>query len=218
MFSPATDSPAPMTTDNYSDIAQLTNTSLIRRVKSGEQEAWESFVRIYAPLIYSRCRSGELNPEEAADAMQEVFLRVHKGIAAYRPQKERASFRSWLRTVAAHTVVDHFREVARQHKSLDAATLNLRLRSLEESFSEESFSSSDHGAAGSESRHLIVNRIMQEIRGDYEERTWDAFWRTTIDGQKATEVAAELNMTPGAVRTAKYTVCRRLREELNELL
>jgi len=76
----------------------------------------------------------------------------------------------------------------------------------------------DSGRSVAESHQLIVNRVIQEIRIDYEDRTWQAFWRTTIDGQKATAVADELNMTAGAVRTAKYTVCRRLREELAELL
>ena len=63
-----------------------------------------------------------------------------------------------------------------------------------------------------------MSRMLQQIRIDYEENIWKAFWRTTIDGQKAVDVAQELGMTHGAVRTATYTVRRRLREELQDLL
>lgn len=205
---------------NHSDIAPTTSTSLLRRVRSGDQEAWGRFVRIYGALVYSRCRVAGIDPDAAADAMQEVFLKVYTGIDGFTPKKKQASFRSWLRTVAARTVVDHFRDLAKVNRELDAATLNLRLRSLEDSFSEQAFSGSSGNVAnlGQNSQQLIVNRLMREIQIDYEHHTWQAFWRTTIDGQKAADVAVELNMSPGAVRNAKYTICRRLREELGELL
>ena len=35
-------------------------------------------------------------------------------------------------------------------------------------------------------------RGVQLIRGEFEERTWEAFWRMAVDGRTAVEVAAEL--------------------------
>jgi DNA-directed RNA polymerase specialized sigma24 family protein len=55
------------------------------------------------------------------------------------------------------------------------------------------------------------------IRNEFEERTWQALWRTTVDGRSPAEVAGELNMTAGAVRVAKSRVLRRLRQELGDL-
>jgi RNA polymerase sigma-70 factor (ECF subfamily) len=51
---------------------------------------------------------------------------------------------------------------------------------------------------------------------EFEERTWQAFWRTAVDGRSAADVGAELGMTPGAVRVAKSRVLHRLREELGD--
>jgi RNA polymerase sigma-70 factor (ECF subfamily) len=55
------------------------------------------------------------------------------------------------------------------------------------------------------------------IQTDFEERTWQAFWRVVVAGQSPQEVAAELAMTAGAVRVAKCRVLHRLRQELGDL-
>ncbi len=52
------------------------------------------------------------------------------------------------------------------------------------------------------------------IRGEFEERTWQAFYRVTVEGQAAKHVAENLGVTPSAVRLAKSRVLRRLREEM----
>ena len=62
----------------------------------------------------------------------------------------------------------------------------------------------------------LLRRALELIRVEFEEPTWQAFWRTTADGLSAIDVAAELGLSPGAVRQAKYRVLRRLRQELDE--
>ena len=63
----------------------------------------------------------------------------------------------------------------------------------------------------------LFGRALDLIRGEFEERTWQAFWLTAVEGRAAGEVALELGMSPGAVRVAKSRVLRRLREELGEI-
>jgi len=60
-------------------------------------------------------------------------------------------------------------------------------------------------------------RALELIRAEFEDRTWQAFWRVTVDGQPTKDVAQELGVTPSAVRLAKSRVLRRLREELGDL-
>jgi RNA polymerase sigma-70 factor (ECF subfamily) len=59
---------------------------------------------------------------------------------------------------------------------------------------------------------------VEQVRGDFEEQTWQAFWLTVVEGRSATVLAPELGMTAAAVRQAKARVLRRLKEELGELL
>ncbi len=62
----------------------------------------------------------------------------------------------------------------------------------------------------------LIHRALELIRGEFAERTWQAFWRTVVDEQQAADVAKDLGMTPGAVRVAKCRVLQRLREALGD--
>ena len=60
----------------------------------------------------------------------------------------------------------------------------------------------------------LVHRALELIRGDFREPTWQAFLRLTLGDQTAVEIAADLGLTPAAVRRAKYRVLCRLHDEL----
>jgi RNA polymerase sigma-70 factor (ECF subfamily) len=60
---------------------------------------------------------------------------------------------------------------------------------------------------------MLYRRALELMQRDFEERSWQAFWRVVIEGQNPKEVAAQLQMTPNAVYLAKGRVLARLREE-----
>ena len=68
-----------------------------------------------------------------------------------------------------------------------------------------------------EARSAILHRALNLVRPDFEEKTWEAFWRLAISKERASDIAADLGMSTKAVRQAKYRVSRRLREEFSEL-
>src|SRR5262249_39664742 len=63
-----------------------------------------------------------------------------------------------------------------------------------------------------------LHQALESIRPEVEETTWLAFSKVQIDNREPRDVAAELGMTPAAVRKARYRVLERLREELGDLL
>ena len=71
--------------------------------------------------------------------------------------------------------------------------------------------------ASDEETAIIVRKTLDLIRPEFEERTWQAFWRAAVEGQQSGVVAEALGMTPGGVRQAKSRVLHRLREELDRL-
>jgi len=202
---------------SHSDIIPDTSMSLIRRVQSGDEQAWIQFVHIYSPLIYSKCRSRNLNSHDSVEILQEVFFRVHTSITGFTPAKAKASFRSWLRTVAGNVVIDHFRTLKERHQELDSATLTLQLNSLSRSLlTNDSDPATDSDVITPLSdTHLIVSQAMEQVRGEFETRTWQAFWRFAIDGVAAKDVGDELGMSEGAGRQAKLAVKKRLKLELD---
>jgi RNA polymerase sigma-70 factor (ECF subfamily) len=62
----------------------------------------------------------------------------------------------------------------------------------------------------------LLRRGLELIRGEFEPRTWQAFWLTAVEGRSPKDVAHELGMSDGAVRVAKSRVLHRLRTELGD--
>jgi RNA polymerase sigma-70 factor (ECF subfamily) len=75
--------------------------------------------------------------------------------------------------------------------------------------------SDDSAVRGQDS--ALLHRALELIRAEFEERTWQAFWQTAVEGRSPGDVGADLAMSPGAVRVAKSRVLKRLREELGDL-
>jgi RNA polymerase sigma-70 factor (ECF subfamily) len=65
-------------------------------------------------------------------------------------------------------------------------------------------------------RTALVQAALEFIEGEVHGPTWRAFWKVAVEGRTPAEVAAELGMTPGAVRVAKCRVLARLRAELGD--
>ena len=64
----------------------------------------------------------------------------------------------------------------------------------------------------------LVHRSLEFVKAEFENPTWDAFWRTAVERHLAAEVAQDMGMTVAAVYKAKSRVLHRLRTELSGLL
>jgi RNA polymerase sigma-70 factor (ECF subfamily) len=64
----------------------------------------------------------------------------------------------------------------------------------------------------------LYRRALELIRGDFEARTWRAFWMVAVDGVPTAEAAGELGLSTASVRQAKSRVLRRLKDELGEFI
>jgi len=193
--------------------SNATSRSLLERVKADEAAAWERLVSLYAPLVFHWCRRWNLGEPDIADILQEVFQAVFVHVADFRKERPADSFRGWLRRITRNKVLDHFRRLGREPQGVGGSDAQTRLSQLP--FPQ----SSDEGSNGDEpvERNLFY-RALDLIRQDFEERTWQAFWRTAVAGESPRDVAEALSMSAGAVRVAKCRVLHRLREELGEVI
>ena len=195
-----------------SDTPGTTSVTLLKRAMRGEEAAWRRLVGIYSPLIYARCRTVGLTSGDAGDVVQEVFSSVFLALPKFRRERPQDGFRRWLRTIARNAAVDVMRRRRRETLAEGGAEGQARLEQIADPFADESaFSDKDPGVS------LVVHQALELFRADYEERSWQAFWRTTVEDQPSTDVARELGLSPGAVRQAKYRILVRLREEFADL-
>jgi RNA polymerase sigma-70 factor (ECF subfamily) len=63
-----------------------------------------------------------------------------------------------------------------------------------------------------EYRREIFRWAAEQIRKEFRERTWQAFWQTCVDGRPIAIVAAKLDMSVGAAYVARSRVMARLKD------
>jgi len=166
-------------------------------------------VVLYAPLVLHWCRQWGLSHEDAADVFQDVFQSVAAHIGGFRREKDGDTFRGWLRAITRNKVNDYHRRRQREPGGVGGSEARVFLSQLPDA--------SDEDGSGAVAENLLLHRALDLVRGEFEPRTWQAFWRTAVEGRPAGDVAVELSMSPGAVRVAKSRVLHRLRAELGDL-
>jgi RNA polymerase sigma-70 factor (ECF subfamily) len=199
--------------DESSSPSSATSRSLLERAKTNDAQAWDRLVTLYAPLVFQWCRSHGLREEDAADIFQEVFRAVARRIGGFHKDRAGDTFRGWLRTITRNKIHDHFRRQGRQPEGAGGSEAQAYLAQWPAPSVEDESSLTENNE-----ERIVVSHALEMIRADFTERTWQAFWRTAIEGCTAPEVAAELGMSAGAVRVAKARVLQRLREELGDLI
>lgn len=191
-----------------SETSSSTSPSLIQRARDQDPEAWRRLSRLYTPLVYGWTRQAGLATSDAADVVQEVFRSVVANIGRFRHDEPNSSFRGWLWTITRNQVRLHFRQLGNRPEVAGGTENHQRVEQLPDLLEQEAEPSS------SDAKKSLVHRALQIVRVDFEEKTWQAFWRLTVEGHSAVEIAADLDMNSRSVRQAKYRVLARLRQEL----
>ena len=189
-----------------------TSRGLVERACAHDPAAWARMVTLYAPLVLSWCRQWGLREEDAADVFQDVFHAVAVHIAGFRGDRAGDTFRGWLRTITRNKVHDAFRRRRREPPGVGGSEAQAFLSLLPETVPPDDDDSGDVAVSA------LMRRGLELIRGEFEVRTWQAFWQTAVEGRAAKDVAEELGMSGGAVRVAKSRVLHRLRAELGDRL
>jgi RNA polymerase sigma-70 factor (ECF subfamily) len=189
-----------------------TSLSLLERVKAQDADAWRRLVDLYGPLLFSWFRRCGVEGEDASDLLQEVFAAVAANIAGFRRERQGDTFRGWLRVVARNQIRLHFRRKAHRPQAAGGTAAQVRFQELPDENADDTDPSNAQDASD------LFRRGLELIRSEFEDRTWQAFWRITVEGRSSDEVCREFQMTPRALRQAKYKVLRRLRAELGDAL
>jgi RNA polymerase sigma-70 factor (ECF subfamily) len=187
--------------------SNATPASLLLRLRQpSETRAWNEFVDLYTPLIYSWARGVGLQEPDAADLVQDVFALLLVKLPEFRYDRH-GSFRAWLRTVTLNKWRENLRRRGTVPRQLgDAELPELAGRGDGDVFAEEEY------------RRYLAGRALQLMQAEFPAVVWKACWESLTSGRPAADIAAELGISTDAVYTAKYRVLRRLREQLDGLL
>ncbi len=167
----------------------------------------------FAPIVYRWCRRSGISESDAPDVMQDVFATVARGIADFKRQKERGSFRAWLATITRSRVRDFLRKHARHQPPAGGTAALERLRSI----ADENHDEIDSTICTDKIESPLAQRTMELVRAEFESTTWQAFWMTTIDNLAPAVVAQRLGLSLASVYQARTRVLRKLRQRISEL-
>jgi len=170
--------------------------------------AWTEFVDLYAPLIYNYARKQGLQDADAVDLSQEVFSAVAATVGRLDYDPSRGSFRGFLFTIVWRRLSNWRRaQRIRPRGSGDTATQ----RVLEQCPAPEGGVEAEWEAQW---QRRCFAWACEQVRQDVTEVTWQAFWRTAVDGQPGKQVAADLGLSVAAVYLARSRVVARLKERV----
>lgn len=193
-------------------MAELPETreSLLVKIRDPDDGvAWDRFVSAYRPGLYRLARRRGLQDADAEDLAQQVIAIVARAIGDWRRDSSKGTFRAWLTRVARNASVNL---LTRGH--FDAARGGTSVaEGLEQCPDLE-----DPIATLIEEEHQrsLFRWAAEEIRPEFQETTWLAFWTTTVDGASVEHAAEMLNKSMGAVYAARSRVMRRLKERVSE--
>jgi RNA polymerase sigma-70 factor (ECF subfamily) len=183
-----------------------TRPSLLLRLRDArDAEAWREFVDLYAPLVYGYARKQGLQDADAADLCQDVLGAVAGAVGRLDYDPARGAFRNWLFTIVRNRLANWQAARGRRAQASGDSTTQQLLEQCPAPGGMEA-----EWQAEWESR--LIAWACEQAHRQVSEATWQAFWRTAVEGQPVKPVAADLGLTVTAVYHARSRVLSRLKE------
>jgi RNA polymerase sigma-70 factor (ECF subfamily) len=181
--------------------------SLLDRLLSHDDaEAWKQFSGLYEPLIRRWVGRLVSRPDSVDDITQEVLKALVEGLPRFRHNRRKGAFRAWLRSITIHRVRRYWRGKRPTVKQLSDA------RDLEDPRSALS------GLWDEEHDRHVVRSLLEKVRPEFDDRTWEIFRRLVFGSSSPREVATDLGCSANVVYIAKARVLKRLRLEAKGLI
>jgi RNA polymerase sigma-70 factor (ECF subfamily) len=177
--------------------------ALVVRAKTDRAAFGELFDRMY-PRVARYCWRRLGDSSQAEDVTSEVFLQIASRMATFEGRGE-ADFRRWVFRIATNAVAAHRRQAGRRAELWQSAARGGRFERA----------ASEHASAAEYDRldWPSIRGAMEELS----ERDQTIVSLRFFADCSHQEIAAVLDLTVGAVRTALTRALARLREKLDGL-
>ena len=190
-----------------------TSVSLIDRLAGdGADSDWQRLLLVYRPFVDSVVRGYPALASQADDITQDVMMVLMRELPRFQRQRT-GSFRSWLRGIT----VNQLRVALRKSKKFQQS--GGEGKAIEDQVNELADPVSIASQKWDEEHdRVVLAQIIEVVKGDFKDVTWQAFQRYAIDNQPPAAVATELGVSLNVVLLAKSRVLRRMREEAAGLI
>ena len=176
--------------------------ALLSAAKSGDQQAFEDLLDLYAPLIDSMARQF-VNTLSMAfdreDLRQEAVLCFFHALMHFDAEKTAMPFGAYAKLCIRNGLISYWRSHQKGEQTLF-------LEDVKQSGAQEHFSSPAQSLIERENFLSLYNRVCREL-SDYENQIWWMY----LAGRTAKEIAIQLKKDEKSVQNAIYRIRRKLR-------
>ena len=180
------------TTKNAGCTAQ-DDRDLVTRMKAGDMSAFRELVVRHQPRALVVAKAVLRNDADAADVVQDAFLRVYKGIATFEGE---SSFYTWFYRIIKNLAVDVLRHPGRTSVEMDEGMECHESNVVEKGAAKE--------------RMAEIRRAMAALTPDHRA----AFRMREIEGMTYEEIAVEMGVNVGTVMSRIYYARQKLHAAL----
>ncbi len=172
----------------------MNDASLIRLCQKEDRKAQEELVLRFAPFLYPVCRSYLRDGEEVKDVLQDVFVSIFKNIHKIDPEID--NFKAWIRRIAVNQSLQILRRMGRKNELLTEDYQGVTAHAAPDSYSEL--------------EHSDIFHLVMQLKYPYRQ----VFCLYVIDGYSQKEIAQQMNLKEGTIRSAYH----RAKEKLKEMI
>jgi RNA polymerase sigma-70 factor (ECF subfamily) len=163
-------------------------------------------VKNFEPLVRFWCGQSGVRGHDAEDVSQEVFAAVSVGLAGFHQDRPGDTFCGWLCGITRNLILLHYRRNQGRPQAEGGEQSRRQLEDVPDPLP-------GLGEEEPEFSH-VCRSALDQVRSEFADRTWQAFWLTVVGGRSPSELADELDMLPATIRQSKSRVLRRLKKEL----
>lgn len=191
-------------------MRQLADDELIRQTLAGAQPAFAELVRRYERRVAVIVRSviGEIAQDDLADAVQEIFLLVYRGLASFRGESQ---FGTWLTRVSLRHCYREAKRQRRRRTLFHRFTVHDRQREPAEERLVGSHETDREILA--DERHAALTNAMTQLPEEF--RT--VLVLRVVEEMSVEDVAEALGVSSGTVKSRLYRAKEKMRELLGEI-
>ena len=186
--------------------ADLDDLRLIESLRAGMDGAYEELLTRFQQPVYTLALRLLNDPSEAADVVQEVFLKVFRNIGSFRGQ---STLKTWIYRITvneAHNARRWFFRHRRREVELDTSPEDTR--DWKESIADHGRSPFD--VASDQEQHLLIEAALEKINPIFREAV---VLRDIVD-LSYDEIAEVLGVSLGTVKSRILRGREALREQL----
>lgn len=187
-----------------------TRSSLILHLQNARNDAaWREFVMVYESFLVRLITRRGVPTAHVSDVANQVLSAIARSIDQWKDDQQDASFRRWLSRVARNVVMRYMSNERRHVSAIGGTDAFESLAQIAEPHDD---------AIARQYEHELIIWAAEQVKGEFIETSWKAFWMTMIEGLTVAEVAETLAVSPGSIYMSRGRILKRIRDKVNGVM